>query len=162
MTTATTTGKIRTTITGPITIDPQQHTTGGTDPRVPPTQDGPRKMIPFRPLALACLLLAPLSAKADVVDTVIRQLRADGYSTVTVSRTLLGRARIVGEGGRGAREIVLDRRTGEVLRDWRDDRDDDDRHGGDDDRDDDNDDDRDDDHGGNSGSGGGGDDDDDD
>lgn len=128
----------------------------------------------FRRLALACLMLMPAgAAQADVVDKVISQLRADGYSAVTVSRTLLGRARIVGQGAPGAREIVVDRRTGEVLRDWRksDDDDDDDhdsrgrgRGRGGDDRDDrndddrDRDDDRDDD---NSGSGGGDDDDDD-
>lgn len=63
----------------------------------------------------------------DLVDSVVRQLRAQGYSTFVVERTLLGRIRIEAEGRNGEREIVLNRRTGEILRDYRDDDDDDDR-----------------------------------
>lgn len=103
-----------------------------------------------------------------------------GYSDILVSRTLLGRVKIEADGDEGRREIIVNPRTGEILRDLflrlgdgaegrllRDDGnrssgrssrgDDDDR---DDDSADDGDDDDDDDSGGDSDGGGGGSDDD--
>ena len=50
-------------------------------------------------------------------DAVIAQLRAEGYARITMTTTLLGRVRITAEGEKGQREIVLNPRTGEVLRD---------------------------------------------
>jgi hypothetical protein len=115
--------------------------------------------------ALVASLAAAGSAAADgFADTIVRQLRAQGYSQVSVSDTWLGRTRIFAQSGNAEREIVLDPRTGEILRDiyigddsgTRIYEDDDDssgrgrgRSGGDDDDDDDDD-------GDNSGSGGGG------
>jgi len=52
-------------------------------------------------------------------DQVAAQLKRMGYAEVTVSRTLLGRMRIVGTSSRYRREIVLDPRNGEILRDLR-------------------------------------------
>lgn len=87
--------------------------------------------------AMTGLILAGLSATAsaaqDNLNSVIRQLRAQGYSKVEVERTWLGRYRIEARGPAGEREIVLNERTGEVLRDYiddeGDDHDDDSGHG---------------------------------
>ncbi|MDF2142256.1 hypothetical protein [Paenirhodobacter sp. CAU 1674] len=50
-------------------------------------------------------------------DSVMRQLKAQGYSQIQVQRTWLGRLRITAQRGKVQREIVLDPRTGELLRD---------------------------------------------
>lgn len=121
-----------------------------------------------------------------VVDDIVAQLKRQGFRSVVTERTLLGRVRIVASRGDGSREIIINPRTGEILRDfWSpksggkgkveiiDDRsrsgrshDDDDDDDDDDNDDDDDDDDDDKDNSGSgssgSGSGGGGDDDDDD
>ncbi len=55
---------------------------------------------------------------ADVVSAWVRQLSLDGYEEMTISRTWLGRTRIVAEKGDIKREIILNSRTGEVLRDY--------------------------------------------
>ena len=120
---------------------------------------------------MAGLVIAGPALAQDYAGDIITQLRRQGFTSVTASRTLLGRVRIWAERGDGSREIVVNPRTGEILRDvWLsrggvkgsseiigdDDSSDDDD---DDDDDDDNDDDDDDD---NSGHGSGGDDDGDD
>ena len=111
-------------------------------------------------LTLVACLAAPAAALADSVsDSIARQLRDLGYREITVSRTLLGRTRIVARAKGTYREIIVNPRTGEILRDfWKADDargsqilgDDDDDY--DDDYDDDDDDD-DDSRSGNSGSG---------
>lgn len=54
-------------------------------------------------------------------DSVVSQLRQQGYDRISVERTLLGRTQIVGSGNGGRREIILNPRTGEILRDlWLD------------------------------------------
>lgn len=50
-------------------------------------------------------------------DAVLKQLRSQGYKKITVEQTLLGRTRITALSAAGRREIVLNPRTGEVLRD---------------------------------------------
>ncbi len=62
------------------------------------------------------LQAAPLHAQ-NYEQAILAQLRQDGYEQITVSTTLLGRVRIVADGAQGQREIVLNPRTGEVLRD---------------------------------------------
>jgi uncharacterized membrane protein YgcG len=118
--------------------------------------------------ALMASLAAAGTAAADgFTDTIVRQLRAQGYSDVSVSDTWLGRTRIFAQSGNSEREIVLNPRTGEILRDIYigdgsgsriyDDEDNSGRgqSGGDDDDDDDGDDDNSG-HGGGGNSGGGG------
>lgn len=61
--------------------------------------------------------LAPSVLRANVEDALLARLRAEGYGRITVSRTLLGRLRIVAVRPGGRREIILNPRTGEVLRD---------------------------------------------
>ena len=73
--------------------------------------------------SLAAAVLTAGGAQAQtVVDSIVRQLERQGYREVAVSRTLLGRAIIVGRRGSRSREIVVNPRTGEILRDlWEDD-----------------------------------------
>jgi hypothetical protein len=67
--------------------------------------------------SLAVLLLAAAPALADPADDVAAALRAEGYDNIQIERTLLGRIRITGETADRRREIVIDRGTGEILRD---------------------------------------------
>jgi hypothetical protein len=63
-------------------------------------------------------LLIPQAAWAqNYADRIVRQLRAQGYTGITVSNTWLGRTRIVAQSADGSREIIIDPRTGEILRD---------------------------------------------
>ena len=70
-------------------------------------------------LTLVACLAAPAAALADSVsDSIARQLRDLGYREITVSRTLLGRTRIVARAKGTYREIIVNPRTGEILRDF--------------------------------------------
>ena len=57
------------------------------------------------------------AALAAPTDSVVRQLQDLGYSNIKISRTMLGRARIVGETRAHRREIIINPSTGEILRD---------------------------------------------
>lgn len=111
---------------------------------------------------LAIGLMATVPARADFEADIIDWLRGEGFEQIDVTRTFLGRVRILASKASGTREVIFNPRTKEVLRnawtssdgssgsDFGDDRDDsgdddggDDHSGGSDD------------HGGNSGSGGG-------
>ena len=117
---------------------------------------------------------APAMAEG-VADGIVRQLKRLGFRNISQERTLLGRVRIFAQRKDGQREIIVNPKTGEILRDlWMPLADGeggitiiDDRHGksdddddDDDDHDDDDDDDDDDSSGQGGGNGGGGDDDD--
>ena len=70
-------------------------------------------------MVLAWLALSPLDA-GPVEDSIVRQLRAQGFGDIAVNRTLLGRSRIVAQSSTLYREIVVNPATGEILRDfWR-------------------------------------------
>ncbi|WP_294622588.1 hypothetical protein [uncultured Roseovarius sp.] len=99
-----------------------------------------------RSLLIACLSLAPLAGVAQAQtaqDRIVQQLRDQGFDEIEVTRTWLGRVRIVAEEDDTLREIILNPNTGHILRDYwvelDDDDDDDDRDDDDDDRDDDDD-----------------------
>lgn len=63
-------------------------------------------------------LLLPTSGWAQgYADRIVQQLRKQGYGDILVSNTWLGRTRIVGQSEDGVREIIIDPRTGEILRD---------------------------------------------
>jgi hypothetical protein len=71
--------------------------------------------------ALAILLsLGPVSsARAETLEeNLIRQMQDQGYGSVTVSRTLLGRIMVVAKTADVHREIVIHPVTGEILRDY--------------------------------------------
>jgi hypothetical protein len=132
----------------------------------------------FLLLTSAAAASVAFPAHADYVNSVRDQLRQQGYRQISVSSTMLGRTRIVAKSKTGTREIIMNPRTGEILRDlWSsaqgssgpsivgsdaddpddgqdDARDDDGDDDSDDDRDDDSDDDGDDDGGKGRGRGG--------
>ena len=62
-------------------------------------------------------IAASTAAAAPFEDAVVAQLESQGYSSITVERTLLGRVKIIGQIDGGRREIILNPRTGEILRD---------------------------------------------
>lgn len=68
--------------------------------------------------ATSGLALAGAAAMAETfADAVISQLTRQGFSNIAVETTWLGRLRILGNRQDGRREIILNPRTGEVLRD---------------------------------------------
>lgn len=66
---------------------------------------------------LAGLVLAMPAHADDFGAAVMRQLQEQGFTEFDMTRTLLGRLRIVATGAAGQREIVLNPLTGEILRD---------------------------------------------
>jgi len=73
-------------------------------------------------VAAAGLFLASSSlAQADEVGDIVHWLRQLGFGDITTSRSLLGRVQIRATGDIGTRELVVNPRTGEILRDvWLD------------------------------------------
>ena len=78
----------------------------------------PRRLARFVPLALGALVCSASASLAETQDEVVAQMKAEGYNSIDVSTTWLRRVRIVGEGAPGSREVVIDPRNGEVLRDF--------------------------------------------
>lgn len=74
----------------------------------------------LRPFVLCmALLLAPLAVQAQTPqESVLTQLQAQGFVDFTVNRTFLGRIRIVALSDDLRREIVFNPNTGEILRDF--------------------------------------------
>ena len=73
-----------------------------------------------RPFLLSlCLALcfAGAAMAQSFADDVLQQLAGQGYANISVETTFLGRVRILAEGDGGHREIILNPRTGEILRD---------------------------------------------
>ncbi len=74
-----------------------------------------------RPISLLFAVSLALQAGAAFAqsyeEAVLAQLRQEGYAQITMTTTMLGRIRFVAIGAKGQREIVLNPRTGEVLRD---------------------------------------------
>jgi hypothetical protein len=68
-------------------------------------------------LTLMAGMLCSGPALADYQNDIVRQLEGMGFARIDVSRTLLGRVRIVAAGEDGTREIILNPNTGEILRD---------------------------------------------
>ena len=70
-------------------------------------------------LTALCLgsMAATTAQAASYEDLVIAQLRTQGYDQISAERTLLGRVKISAQMNGGRREIILNPRTGEVLRD---------------------------------------------
>ena len=71
--------------------------------------------------AAASLMAASPAIAASVEDQVISQLREQGFESIRMSRTWLGRLRIKARGRGYEREIIINPRTGEILRDYWDD-----------------------------------------
>jgi hypothetical protein len=71
----------------------------------------------FLALGVSAALCGHMANAQGFADSVVDQLRRQGFSRISVGRTLLGRTQIVAEGNGGRREIILNPRTGEILRD---------------------------------------------
>lgn len=74
-------------------------------------------------IALAALLLLSGGAVAESAnritpDMVTAALQRQGYEVESITRTILGRARIIASRGEIWREVVLDLSTGQILRDY--------------------------------------------
>lgn len=67
-------------------------------------------------LAVGLALASPAAAQ-DYVDSIVHQLKKQGYRSIVLERTLLGRVRILADRKDGEREIIVNPRTGEILRD---------------------------------------------
>lgn len=70
-------------------------------------------------LAAFLLLQSPAFAQGSVADKVIAWIVADGYTVTDVKRSWLGRIVITAKNNINLREVVLNRISGEVLRDQR-------------------------------------------
>lgn len=76
-----------------------------------------------RTLVIAVFAAFASQANANpIVDRVTQQLADQGYSRFEVSRTFLGRIRIEAYANGSEREVIVNPRTGQILRDhWEDD-----------------------------------------
>ena len=63
------------------------------------------------------LTIAAARADEDYVEAIVDWLQKQGYADISVTRTLLGRVRIIAVNSKGKRELVCNPRTGEILRD---------------------------------------------
>jgi hypothetical protein len=79
--------------------------------------EDPMKPRLFAQVILLTLTLAGGALAQGYADDVVRQLGGQGYADISVSTTFLGRVRILAKGEGGHREIILNPRTGEILRD---------------------------------------------
>ena len=68
--------------------------------------------------ALLALATALPAMAGSLPDEIVRQLRNQGFRNIRISRTWLGRTRILAFRGEIRREIVVNPRTGEILRDF--------------------------------------------
>lgn len=69
-------------------------------------------------LVLTLAVLPMQVAAQSVAENFVSQLRHQGFDEIGVSRTLLGRTRIVATSSEYSREIVFNPYTGEILRDF--------------------------------------------
>ncbi len=66
---------------------------------------------------VGAVFMASAASAQSFQKSVVAQLRSQGYREINVERTMLGRVRIVGARRGASREIILNPRTGEILRD---------------------------------------------
>jgi hypothetical protein len=71
----------------------------------------------FLLMSVGFTLLSTTAARADYVEDIVKWLTKEGYNDIDVTRTLLGRVRIVASKDGQLRELVCNPRTGEILRD---------------------------------------------
>lgn len=72
----------------------------------------------FIMLSLSAVVTAGAAMAQSVQELIVEQLIEQGFSEITVGRTLLGRIRIVATSAEFRREIIIHPRTGEILRDY--------------------------------------------
>jgi hypothetical protein len=64
------------------------------------------------------MAMSVAAAAGPIEDIIVSQLQKQGFRDIDVSRTLLGRGRIVARSDDVIREIIVNRSTGEILRDY--------------------------------------------
>ena len=69
-------------------------------------------------LAFSLMLAAPPAFADGLESDLVAQLRRQGFYQVEVSRTLLGRIRLVAQSDTRWREVIVNPSTGEILRDY--------------------------------------------
>lgn len=67
---------------------------------------------------LIATTMAPAAFAQDAEARITTLLTDEGYMIIRVERTLLGRIQVWAERGVVRREIVINRRSGEILRDY--------------------------------------------
>jgi len=76
-----------------------------------------RRRFLFGLTAASAILWAGATMAATYADGVVGQLTKQGYYNIAIETTWLGRVRIIADRADGKREIILNPRTGEILRD---------------------------------------------
>ena len=76
-----------------------------------------RRRFLFGLTAASAILWAGATMAATYADGVVGQLTKQGYYNIAMETTWLGRVRIIADRADGKREIILNPRTGEILRD---------------------------------------------
>jgi hypothetical protein len=67
-------------------------------------------------IVFAGMMVATAAHAEGFADSLVAQLRAEGFTEIETERTLLGRTKIVASGSEGKREIVINQ-NGEIMRD---------------------------------------------
>lgn len=65
------------------------------------------------------LLQSPAHAQVSVAEDIIARIEAEGYTVTNVTRSWFGRIVITANNNTDLREVVLNRTSGEILRDQR-------------------------------------------
>lgn len=68
--------------------------------------------------ALAGMATPAAAADWGAAEAIIQRLISQGYNQIRVDRTWLGRIQIEARGTDGEREVIVNPRTGEILRDY--------------------------------------------
>ncbi len=63
-------------------------------------------------------IVAPPATADPMRDRIIEQLKGQGFQEIAVTRTFLGRTRIVAKGSEFKREIIINGSNGVILRDF--------------------------------------------
>ena len=71
----------------------------------------------FLSFGLAFVACATQAFSASFADAIVAQLTTQGFTKISVETTWLGRVQILAQRSDGQREIILNPRTGEILRD---------------------------------------------
>jgi hypothetical protein len=69
-------------------------------------------------VVIAAGLLGPAAHAKSTQDSIVAELREQGFNRIEIKRTLLGRTRIIAESPAYEREIVLNPSSGVILRDF--------------------------------------------
>lgn len=68
-------------------------------------------------MSVVFLSLATTASAQSLEETVITRLKDDGWTCIVRSKTLIGRVRLIGLREGEIREVVIEPRTSEILRD---------------------------------------------